>query len=77
MTPCKFTFDDGKVWEGFAEGTTWNGFDNVSVTRSTAAAIDAWFGNDGSENAVIGDMVADENGLISLANGYATQIVEP
>jgi hypothetical protein len=25
MTFCKFTFDDGSIFDGFAHGSTWNG----------------------------------------------------
>lgn len=39
MKPCKFTFDDEKVYDGFAHGSTWNGFDNVAVTKETLDQI--------------------------------------
>ena len=43
MKPCKFTFDDEKVYDGFAHGSTWNGFDNVAVTKETLDKIVADF----------------------------------
>jgi hypothetical protein len=72
MKACKFTFDDEKVWSGFACGTTWNGFDNVAVTKEIAAEIDRYFEG---QDCAISEIEPDKNGLISLANGFATQIV--
>ena len=37
VTRCKFTFDDA-VWNGFSHGSTWNGFDNVAVTKRKLGA---------------------------------------
>jgi hypothetical protein len=39
MPPCRFKFDDGIVYDGFAHGCTWNGWDNVAVTRETLDKI--------------------------------------
>lgn len=79
MKPCKFTFDDETVYDGFAHGSTWNGFDNVAVTLETLTKIchDA-IAASGDESG------ADEfrgikpmkNGLYSLGWGFTTQIVE-
>ena len=77
MEPCKFTFDDEKVWDGFSHGSTWNGFDNVAVTKETLEKIAA-------ESDAIGDDETAEmfreiqpmdNGLYSLGWGFSTQIV--
>jgi hypothetical protein len=79
MKPCKFTFDDEKVFDGFAHGSTWNGFDNVAVTKETLEEIIKWAESQGSEAEEIEDyrsIEPMENGLISLGGGYATQIVE-
>ncbi len=81
MKPCRFTFDDSREFEGFAHGSTWNGFDNVAVTPETRDKIVAWFAQayPGEETDELNrDMLAIspmENGLISLGWGYATQIV--
>jgi hypothetical protein len=43
MKPCKFTFDDTPAFDGFAYGSTWNGFDNVAVTPEVRDQIVAYF----------------------------------
>jgi hypothetical protein len=78
MKPCKFTFDDEKIFDGFAHGSTWNGFDNVAVTKETLEEIIKWAESHGSTAEEIEDyrgIEPMENGLISLGWGYATQIV--
>ena len=52
MDQCRFTFSSGgPIWEGFADGTTWNGFDNGAVTVEVFNAIKAHFQSaDGAEN---------------------------
>lgn len=77
MTPCTFTFDESPSFQGFAHGSTWNGFDNVAVTRETHATVLAWLESDGCDAETLADMhaiEAMENGLISYGWGYATQI---
>lgn len=83
-TPCKFTFDDEKVWDGFAHGSTWNGFDNVAVTKETLDAIIAHFkaeaikygwGDDALDDGMA-EIQPMDNGLYSLGWGYCTQIVD-
>jgi hypothetical protein len=32
LKPCRFYFGDDPTYDGFTDGTTWNGFDNVWVT---------------------------------------------
>ncbi len=82
MRPCRFTFDDSPVFEGYAHGSTWNGFDNVAVTPAVRQEIVAYFSRNFPVDPDIEegnrDMLAIEpmaNGLISLGWGYATQIV--
>jgi hypothetical protein len=80
MKPCKFTFDDTPAYDGFAHGSTWNGFDNVAVTKETLEKIIA----DGVAQGWLDTETVDafrgiepmENGLISLGWGYVTKIVE-
>lgn len=77
MRAVKFTFDDGRQFDGFAAGGTWNGFDNVKVTVETAREIDAHFADliASGDAARIAEMPVDGDGLINLSNGFATQIV--
>lgn len=65
-------------YDGFAHGSTWNGFDNVAVTKAT---LDQIVADLESANATPDDLenfrklepIAD--GLYSLGWGFATQIV--
>jgi hypothetical protein len=82
MQPCKFTFDDSPEFDGFAHGSTWNGFDNVAVTPAELRRIVQWFAETCPDDTEIAasnrDMLAIapmENGLVSLGWGYATIIV--
>ena len=73
MPTCKFTFDDGIVYEGFAHGSTWNGFDNVAVTRETLDKIIAACRDDESREQFRDIEPMLENGLYSL--GYVARKV--
>ena len=78
MTPCKFTFDATPAFDGFALGSTWNGFDNVSVRPEIRDEIVAYFRSE-CDSETADDLLSitpDANGLICLGWGYATQIVE-
>jgi hypothetical protein len=80
MRPCVFAFDDEQEFPGFAHGTTWNGFDNVSVEPQVRDAIVAHFRESDCHpdtEAANLDILAlpTVDGLVSLANGYATQII--
>jgi hypothetical protein len=77
---CRFTFDDSPEFEGFSDGSTWNGFDNVWVTPETRNRIVAWFRaqpdcdadcEEGNQ-----DMLAlpVDDGLVSLGWGYAASV---
>ncbi len=38
-----FHFDNDDIFEGFSDGTKWNGFDNIHVTEATFVMIlDSW-----------------------------------
>ena len=50
MTPCKFTFDATPSFDGFALGTIWNGFDNISVTPEVRDQIVAYFRSEGDND---------------------------
>jgi hypothetical protein len=88
MQPCKFTFDDSPEFDGFAHGSTWNGFDNVAVTAAERERIRDWMYASAIDVLAVGDEVEDLMGinpcdplgpqgqeLYSLGWGYATQIV--
>ena len=82
MKPCKFTFDDTPAFDGFAEGTTWNGFDNVCVTPAEFARICEYFRAEYGDayDEAMGEgwteLAPGADGLISLGYGYATQIFD-
>ena len=40
--PVRFTLSDTPVWDGYAHGSMWNGFDNVYVTPAVHADIVAY-----------------------------------
>lgn len=81
MRPCVFAFDDEQEFPGFAHGTTWNGFDNVSVIPQVRDAIVAHFREQAPNCADTEEGNQDMlslptvDGLVSLANCYATQII--
>jgi len=75
---CLFCFGDGEVFAGFAVGSTWNGFDNVAVTPEVRAAIVAHAREIDGQTPDVDDLESlpvDEDGLIDLSNGWATQVV--
>jgi hypothetical protein len=84
MEKCKFTFDESPVFDGFAHGSHWNGFDNVAVTGAERARIAAWMESASHDPVAAREEVADLlaidpidplSGLYSLGWGYATSIV--
>jgi hypothetical protein len=77
VKPCKFTFDDAKIFDGFAHGSTWNGFDNVAVTKDEWKKIIAWFEFQGFNDDEIRFRGFEpmENDLISLGWRFTTRIV--
>jgi hypothetical protein len=79
MKACKFRFDDSPIYDGFAYGSTWNGFDNVAITKDTRDRIIADFLADGAGDDTADqfrEIEPDEKGLISLGWGFATSIVK-
>ena len=85
LRPTRFTFcsDDCPVFSGFTDGTYWNGFINVQVTTETIRKIIGWSAKDrlkygGHRDEFEGQfdsVVLGENGLHSLAYGFATEEV--
>lgn len=81
MKPCKFVFEDSPAFDGFALGSTWNGFDNVSVTPTVRDQIVAYFkkqaekcGHEYEDD--LHEIAIGDDGLVCLGWGSATQIVE-
>jgi hypothetical protein len=77
LTPCTFAFDDGSEYEGFTDGTTWNGWANVHVTPAVRDLIAADLEKEGADFAeTVAELRAlpEAEGLISLANGYSATI---
>ena len=77
MKPCKFTFDETPVFDGYSHDSQWNGFDNVAVTQPQLEKIVAYFIGTRDYNTADDLMTIDRmgNGLISLGWGYCTRIV--
>ena len=75
-TECRFTFDYAEWFGGWADGTTWNGWDNVTVTPDTLARIVAYLEFEGEDAGVLAEMRALPvvDGVVSLANAYATKV---
>ena len=80
LRPCKFVFDmyEDRVYDGFALGTTWNGFDNVAVTADVARQMDreAEWAEDDADAIRFADMPVGDDGLINIGNGWTTVIVD-
>jgi hypothetical protein len=80
MKRCKFRFDYPEtIYDGFAHGSTWNGFDNVAVTKATLDAIVSDIAADGGDEESLDQFRKIEpmaDGLYSLGWGFATQIVD-
>ena len=76
LPPCKFSFEDTSVFDGYALGSEWNGFHNVAVASAKARQIADHFRSIGDADTAddIEAIPPDENGLVSFAGGYATQI---
>ena len=82
LKPCRFYFGDDPTYDGFTDGTTWNGFDNVWVTEKTHKAIvgrflkdyqvSGYHGSDLLEIMESFNIKPDNDGLYSYAYGFAT-----
>jgi hypothetical protein len=77
MRPCRFTFDDGRAYDGFAHGSTWNGYDNVAVKREVLDRIiaDCEYEEDREAFRELEPIEASGD-VYSLGWGFATKIVE-
>lgn len=78
-TPCRFTFEGmSPIFEGFTNGTRWNGWPNVWVRPDVAAAVAKWSRDEGDDETAdeIEAKAPDGDGLISLAYGYTPTLEE-
>jgi hypothetical protein len=76
--PCKWAFDDGVTFDGFTDGTYWNGFINIWITPEVRDVLVKQALEWDDEDPLAADLAEqqpDANGLISLAYGYATSEV--
>jgi len=76
MRRVKFSFEGTPTFDGFAHGTEWNGFDNVSVTPEERDRIAAYFetGGDRDTAEALREHPVEANGLVDLSGGYVTTI---
>lgn len=77
----RFAFADDTEFDGFTDGTTWNGFDNIWVDADTfEAVLTAWEKAGNEDNAEmlaeLREQTPDADGHYSFAYGFATQIID-
>lgn len=82
LKACTFTDAEGiQEWQGYAHGSDWNGFDNVSVTPEVWQEMRNKWVEDGMDVHEAEDMAQERkegpNGLVYLGHGLCMSIVEP
>ena len=77
LEAIEFELPDGPAYDGFTDGSTWNGWANVCVTPLIRSAIVTMLAAVGDTDAAadVGTLPTDARGLIPL-NGYCTVIVD-
>lgn len=82
--PVRFGFDGSPAWDGYTDGTRWNGFLNVEVSPVVHDKVVVWFREDAARRfpgepetiaEVVGDLLAirpNKRGRYSYACGFAT-----
>jgi len=69
--------DDDRVWPGFADGETWNGFDQIYVTPETRDAIAAYCltagGQDQSDD--LNTMPLTPDGLVDMVGWQTVALI--
>jgi len=80
--PVRFAFPDEVEFDGFTDGSCWNGFDNIWVTPDTFNTIlSTWEKNENDDEremiAELREQTPDADGLYSFAYGFATQVIDP
>lgn len=79
LRACRFYFVEGPNYDGFTDGTTWNGFANVWVKPEVRDQIvtDIRANDPDDEHAAqLASEQPDEAGLVSLAKGWAAELTE-
>jgi hypothetical protein len=77
MKNVKFDFGDGVIYDGFTDGTTWNGFNNIWISDKVYRQMLNNFNHmmyDFRESGLF-ELTQDEEGLYSLSYGFSTIIV--
>ena len=77
MKKVIFDFGDGVDYEGFTDGTTWNGFNNIWISDKVYRQLLNNFNHmlsDFRESGLF-ELTQDESGLYSLAYGFSTIII--
>ena len=72
MKEVKFYFDDDKLFDGYHDGTTWNGFQNIWVTKDVHKQVIKHFEND--IDCDLNTIEPDKYGMFSYSYGYCTSI---
>src|SRR5690348_14908391 len=76
MRAVKFSLEGTPTFDGFAHGTEWNGFDNVSITPEVRDQIAAYYEAEGDSDtaSLLREHPVEENGLVDLSGGYVTTL---
>lgn len=72
---CRFTFDGITNFEGWTDGSRWNGFLNVRVSAETHAQVREWVGDEDWHDCGFDEIEPDADGLYSYADGFAAEEV--
>lgn len=77
LPECYFDDAGGKIYKGFDQGTTWNGWSNVSVTPETWEMMLADWAKAGDEGVedYREEYTKGDNGLVSLGFGLCMSVV--
>src|SRR5690606_39505352 len=72
--------DDRKIFDGFTDGTKWNGFDNIWVTPDTHAQVIEHMGDDPETLEMFRELEPMEHPevgtLYSYSHGFTTSIYD-
>ena len=78
MKPVYFNDASANLWQGFSDGTTWNGWDNVWVTPTTWEEMLAKWAVNGDDAESIQEMreqyTVGEDGLVCLGYGLCNEL---
>lgn len=82
LHPCRFAFDEGPVFDGFTDDTTWNGWANVWVNEATLARLvsmfESWQDGQPLSDEEMSDFVMHDHGplgALASLNGLTPHIV--